>query len=196
MVNETITQGLKPYLIGEKIRALRLKKSMGLVELGRHTGLSAALLSKIERGKLIPTLPTLMRIAMVFSVGLEFFFDNTRNRHLVEVIRKAERKRFPEHPGSDSSAYWFESLDFKASERKLNSFYAEFVLVPADQLKPHKHAGIEVLFVIEGTLSLKIAEDDYELGVGDAIYFDSSMPHYYRRVNEQGECKALVVTAG
>ncbi len=37
MVNETITQGLKPYLIGEKIRALRLKKSMGLVELGKHT---------------------------------------------------------------------------------------------------------------------------------------------------------------
>jgi transcriptional regulator with XRE-family HTH domain len=194
MVNETITQGLKPYLIGEKIRALRLKKSMGLVELGKHTSLSAALLSKIERGKLIPTLPTLLRIAMVFSVGLEFFFDNNRNRHLVEVIRKNERKSFPERPGSDASAYFFESLDFKASERKLNSFYAEFVKVPPEKLKPHQHPGIEVLFVIDGTLSLKIGGDDYELSVGDAIYFDSSMPHYYLRANEQGDCKALVVT--
>jgi transcriptional regulator with XRE-family HTH domain len=194
MVNETITQGLKPYLIGEKIRALRLKKSMGLVELGKHTSLSAALLSKIERGKLIPTLPTLLRIAMVFSVGLEFFFDNNRNRHLVEVIRKSERKSFPERPGSDASAYFFESLDFKASERKLNSFYAEFVKVPPEKLKPHQHSGIEVLFVIDGTLSLKIGGDDYELSVGDAIYFDSSMPHYYLRANEQGDCKALVVT--
>ncbi len=196
MVNETITQGLRPYLIGEKIRALRLKKSMGLVELGKHTSLSAALLSKIERGKLIPTLPTLLRIAMVFSVGLEFFFDNNRNRHLVEVIRKNERKRFPEHPGSDFSSYWFESLDFKASERKLNSFYADFLLIPPDKLKPHQHAGIEVLFVIEGKLNLKIGKDDYELAAGDAIYFDSSMPHYYLRLNEDGECKALVVTAG
>ena len=196
MVNETITQGLKPYLIGEKIRALRLKKSMGLVELGKHTSLSAALLSKIERGKLIPTLPTLLRIAMVFSVGLEFFFGNNRNRHLVEVIRKDERKRFPEHPGSDASSYWFESLDFKASERKLNSFYAEFVLISPEKLKPHQHAGIEVLFVIDGTLLLKIGGEDYELAAGDAIYFDSSMPHYYLRVNQQGECKALVVTAG
>jgi transcriptional regulator with XRE-family HTH domain len=194
MVNETITQGLKPYLIGEKIRALRLKKSMGLVELGKHTSLSAALLSKIERGKLIPTLPTLLRIAMVFSVGLEFFFDNNRNRHLVEVIRKSERKSFPERPGSDASAYFFESLDFKASERKLNSFYAEFVKVPPEKLKPHQHSGIEVLFVIDGTLSLKIGGDDYELSMGDAIYFDSSMPHYYLRANEQGDCKALVVT--
>jgi len=193
MINETITQGLKPYLIGEKIRALRLKKSMGLVELGKHTSLSAALLSKIERGKLIPTLPTLLRIAMVFSVGLEFFFDNNRTRHLVEVIRKSERKSFPERPGSDVSAYFFESLDFKASERKLNSFYAEFVKVPPEKLKPHQHSGIEVLFVIDGTLSLKIGGDDYELSGGDAIYFDSSMPHYYLRANEQGDCKALVV---
>jgi transcriptional regulator with XRE-family HTH domain len=196
MVDETITQALRPYLIGEKIRALRLKKSMGLVELGKHTSLSAALLSKIERGKLIPTLPTLYRIAMVFSVGLEFFFDNNRNRHLVEVIRKSERKRFPEHPGSDYSSYSFESLDFKASERKFNSFYAEFVLVPPDKLKPHQHTGIEMLFVMDGTLNLKIDGEEYELASGDAIYFDSSMSHYYLRLNEQGECKALVVTAG
>jgi transcriptional regulator with XRE-family HTH domain len=196
MVNETITQGLRPYLIGEKIRALRLKKSLGLVELGSHTGLSAALLSKIERGKLIPTLPTLLRIAMVFSVGLEFFFDNNRNRNLVEVIRKGERQRFPELPGSDTSSYWFESLDFKASERKLNSFYAEFVPISSTQLKPHQHAGIEMLFVIEGTLNLKIGGDDYPLSEGDAIYFDSSMPHYYLRLNEAGNCKALVVTTG
>jgi transcriptional regulator with XRE-family HTH domain len=196
MINETITQGIKPYLIGEKIRALRLKKSMGLVELGKHTSLSAALLSKIERGKLIPTLPTLLRIAMVFSVGLEFFFDNNRNRHLVEVIRKTERQRFPERPGSDASSYWFESLDFKASERKINSFYAEFIPTTPDKLKPHQHPGIEMLFVMEGTLSLKIAGTDYELASGDAIYFDSSMPHFYLRVNEAGDCKALVITAG
>ncbi len=43
---------------------------MGLVELGKHTALSAAMLSKLERGKLFPRLPTLLRIAMVFGVGL------------------------------------------------------------------------------------------------------------------------------
>jgi quercetin dioxygenase-like cupin family protein len=196
MVNETITQGLRPYLIGEKIRALRLKKSMGLVELGKHTSLSAALLSKIERGKLIPTLPTLLRIAMVFSVGLDFFFESSRTRNLVEVVRKSERKRFPERPGSDASAYWFECLDFKASERKLNSFYAEFEIVPMEKLKPHQHPGVEVVFVIEGTLTMKIGGEDYELATGDAIYFDSSTPHYYLRVNPQGECRAMVITAG
>ena len=81
--NATISEGLGRYSIGEKLRTLRLRKSLGLVELGQHTGLSAALLSKLERGKLFPTLPTLLRIAMVFGVGLDFFFTDERKRRVV-----------------------------------------------------------------------------------------------------------------
>ncbi len=91
MVSKTIEDNLRPYQIGPKLRALRLKKSMGLVELGKHTGLSPALLSKLERDKLYPTLPTLLRIAMVFSVGLDYFFTDERKRHVVSVVRKEER---------------------------------------------------------------------------------------------------------
>ena len=75
MLSPTLREGLKSYSIGPKVRAIRLKKKMGLVELGRHTSLSPAMLSKIERGRLFPTLPTLLRIALVFSVGLDFFFS-------------------------------------------------------------------------------------------------------------------------
>src|SRR6201993_4835142 len=52
--------------IGERIKKLRLKKSMGLVELGKHTGLSASFFSQLETGRVVPTLPHLARIAMVF----------------------------------------------------------------------------------------------------------------------------------
>ena len=68
---------------------------MGLVELGQHTGLSPALLSKIERGRLFPTLPTLLRIALVFSVGLEFFFAGARDKPLVAMVRKTSACVFP-----------------------------------------------------------------------------------------------------
>ena len=79
MLTATLQAGLDAYTIGPKLRALRLKKKMGLVELGRHTGLSSAMLSKIERGRLFPTLPTLLRIALVFGVGLDFFFVGARD---------------------------------------------------------------------------------------------------------------------
>jgi transcriptional regulator with XRE-family HTH domain len=100
-MNKTLTEGLKPYALGEKLRGLRLKKSMGLVQLGKHSGLSPAMLSKLERGKLFPTLPTLLRIAMVFSVGLDYFFTDERKRYVVAIVRKQDRIRFPERPGGE-----------------------------------------------------------------------------------------------
>src|SRR3954465_1535588 len=172
-VTETIIQGLKPYLIGEKIRTLRLKKSMGLVELGKHTGLSAALLSKIERGKLIPTLPTLMRIAMVFGVGMEFFFTDERKRHVLAIVRKDDRKRFPERPGTPEVSYFFESLDYEVTDRKLSAYVADFQSIPPEKVKSHSHPGVELLHLLTGTLVMKIGLEEFELESGDSIYFDA-----------------------
>jgi transcriptional regulator with XRE-family HTH domain len=125
MLSETLTVGLEHYRIGPKIRALRLKKKLGLVQLGEHTGLSPAMLSKIERGQLFPTLPTLLRIALVFGVGLEHFFLE-EERPAVAVVRKNERLRLPDLSGEAAPAYFFESLDFPATDRRMESFYAEF----------------------------------------------------------------------
>jgi transcriptional regulator with XRE-family HTH domain len=194
MVSQTVVDGLRPYNIGEKIRALRLRKKMGLVELGQHTGLSAALLSKLERGKLFPTLPTLLRIAMVFSVGLEFFFRE-ESRHTVALIRKSERQRFPDKPATNDISYFFESLDFLATEKKINAYYADFQAISPEKARVHYHPGIEFLYVIGGDLGLKIGQEEYLLNSGDSIYFDSSVPHSYRRVGQK-ECSGIVVTVG
>jgi transcriptional regulator with XRE-family HTH domain len=193
MVNETIVNGLKPYRIGEKLRGLRLKKKLGLVELGKHTGLSPALLSKLERGKLFPTLPTLLRIALVFSVGLDYFFSDENKRHVVSVVRKDERLRFPERPNAKDVAYYFESLDFAAAEPELNAFLADFEHVPSESLHLHQHAGVEFLHTITGKLEIVIGGAPYELDAGDSIYFDSSVPHTYRNAQKK-PCSALVVT--
>ena len=195
MVNKTIDDNLRPYQIGPKLRALRLKKSLGLVELGKHTGLSAALLSKLERDKLYPTLPTLLRIALVFSVGLEYFFTDERKRHVVSVVRKDERIKLPERPGTADIAYHFESLDFKSNERRTNAYLAEFEPIAEEKLRSHQHPGSEFLHVMKGKLGLKIGMDDYELDAGDSIYFDPAVPHTYRRLGKQ-PCQAMIVTAG
>lgn len=194
MINKTIVEGLQPYALGEKLRNLRLRKSMGLVELGKHTGLSAAMLSKLERGKLFPTLPTLLRIALVFGVGLEYFFTDERKRHVVAVARKKERLSFPDSPGGGNIAYNFESLDFKATERKLNAFYAEFEAAAPDKIRPHQHAGVELLYVISGKLDLTIGSETFSLDAGDAVYFDSAVRHSYHRASK-APCTGVIVTA-
>jgi transcriptional regulator with XRE-family HTH domain len=194
VLSETLTKGLDRYAIGEKVRALRLRKKIGLVELGGHTGLSAAMLSKVERGKLFPTLPTLLRIALVFSVGLEYFFSDDQKRHVLAIVRRAERKRFPERPDGRDISFYFESLDFAAVERKLNAYYAEFQPLQPGKARPHHHVGVEFLCVLRGKLEIRIGTEDHFLESGDSIYFDSSLPHSYRR-GSQKPCSAIVVTA-
>ena len=190
---ETVAGWLKPYAIGEKLKTLRLRKKLGLVELGRHTGLSAALLSKLERSKLYPTLPTLARIATVFDVGLEHFFTDERKRHVVAVAKKQDRKRFPERPGTSEVSYFFETLDYGATPKKLNAYYAEFQKIAKEKLKPHTHAGAELLYLVSGSLVLAIGGHGYELEADDSIYFDSSVPHTYCK-SGNSPCTALIIT--
>lgn len=191
MASETITAGLNKYGIGNKLRRLRLRKSMGLMELSRHTGLSTALLSKLERDLMYPTLPTLLRIAMVFSVGLEYFF-NPDSAPVLEIVRKKDRLRFPDSPDRKQAAYYFESLDFPVPDRALNSYLAEFEPIETDLNKLHHHPGIEFLYVLSGRLELRTAEDTHELADGDAIYFDCTVPHGYRKLGGK-RTRALVV---
>lgn len=193
MLSDTLQKGLEQYAIGEKLRALRLKKKMGLVELGKHSGLSPALLSKIERGRLVPTLPTLLRVALVFSVGLEHFFTDPARRPALAVVRRSERQRFPERMGDERPAYHFESLDFPAVDRTMNGYYVEFDGVD-EASEPHVHPGAEVLYVIDGQVTVTIGNTAHVLGAGDSMYFDSSVPHQYQRTGRK-VCRAVVVTS-
>jgi len=194
MLSKTLQDGLNDYRIGAKIRALRLKKKIALVDLGQHTGLSPALLSKVERGRLFPTLPTLLRIALVFGVGLEYFFAGARERPLVAVTRKDQRVELPDRPDVREAAYRFASLDYPATERRFNCYHAEFLNVAPEKLRPHEHAGVEFLYVIQGTLNVQIDGGEHVLETGDAMYFDATTPHAYRRSGKT-PCTAVVVTA-
>jgi transcriptional regulator with XRE-family HTH domain len=194
MVSPHLKETLDQYHVGDKLRHLRLRRKMGLVELSRHTGLSPALLSKLEHGKLYPTLPTLSRIALVFSVGLDHFFSDEKGRRTFALGRKKDRLRFPEAPGLEIPAYEFESLDYLATDRKFNAYLAEFRSVPKEKTRLHQHAGVEFIYVLKGKLALKVGTEEEVLEAGDSLYFDSLLPHGYARVGNK-PCSALVVTA-
>lgn len=193
MLSETLVAGLAHYAIGPKIRVLRQKKKLGLVQLGEHTGLSPGMLSKIERGALFPTLPTLLRISLVFGVGLEYFFVERRERPAIAVVRKRDRVSLPDRPDQTTPSYLFESLDFPVTDRKIEAFFAEFP-PQAKPSEPHRHDGAELIYVIKGRLVVNVDGDDIALETGDAMYFDSSAPHAYHQEG-RSSCSAIVVIA-
>jgi transcriptional regulator with XRE-family HTH domain len=192
LLSNTLADGLQRYAIGPRIKALRLRKKLGLVQLAAHSGLSSAMLSKIERGQMFPTLPTLLRIAMVFGVGLDHFFSAEKEKPLVAVVRKEQRLKLPAPPEGKPPAYLFESLDYPVANRSMEAFYAEFPFeaLPSD---PHQHGSAEFIYVLSGALWVNVGEEESKLNAGDAIYFDSRVPHSYRR-DGTGLCTALVVT--
>jgi transcriptional regulator with XRE-family HTH domain len=178
--------------IGERIKKLRLKKSMGLVELGRHTGLSASFLSQLETGRVVPTLRNLARIAMVFSKDLSHFFEPEPHT-LFRVHKKHERVRLPQ-TGVDDPTYYFESLGYMVPDRHLDPYYAEFIpLKAATDVRPHVHPGYEFLYMLEGELDIRHGDKIHTVQAGDGVYFDASTPHSYRCAGKTSAV-ALIVT--
>ena len=194
--SETIRRVLGAYDIGHKLRQLRLRKKIALVDLGKHTGLSASMLSQLENGKLIPTLPTLARIAMVFEVGLEFFFGDKRPARIFSVVRAQDRVRFPELSDDPVPGYYFEVLTYNAMDKNLSAYLADFPKMPDEESSSgeHLHEGTEFVHVLEGTLTIHYGSEVYILETGDSVYFDSSEAHSYRGTSDQA-AKAIVVTS-
>ncbi len=178
--------------LGERIKYLRQRKQMGLVELGKHTGLSASFLSQLETGRVVPTLRNLARLAMVFSKDLSYFFEPDRPE-LFRILRAADRQRLPQ-TGAEDPGYFFESLGQVPADQTIAPYVAEFL--PGNDRRPsrpHRHAGMEFLLVLTGTLRLEHEGTAEILEQGDAVYFDAATVHSYDRVGEES-CTALILT--
>jgi transcriptional regulator with XRE-family HTH domain len=189
---ESAEQFIAEKHIGERIKRLRLKKSMGLVELGRHTGLSASFLSQLETGRVVPTLRNLARIAMVFSKDLPYFFE-PEPQSLFRVHRRKERLRLPQ-TGVEDPTYFFESLGYQVPDRLMDPYFAEFVpLKKGQDVRPHVHAGFEFLYVLQGELEIRHGDQLSQMEAGDAVYFDASTSHAYLCASKT-PAVALIVT--
>ncbi len=178
--------------IGDRIKYLRQRKGMGLVELGRHTGLSASFLSQLETGRVVPTLRNLARIAMVFSRDMSYFFE-PEPPDLFRVVRAEDRTRHPQ-TGAAVPGYFFENLGGPANGTPVMPYIAEFL--PADgkrEQRSHQHAGAEFLYVLSGCLQIMHGERTETFEAGDAVYFHSTTTHSYHRLGDEA-CEALILT--
>jgi transcriptional regulator with XRE-family HTH domain len=192
--DDVVRRLLSNYEIGQKLRQLRLRKKIALVDLGKHTGLSASMLSQLENGKLVPTLPTLARIAMVFDVGLEHFFTDRKAKRVFSIVRTEERIRFSEQADSPIPGYFFEVLAFGATDKSMSAYLADFPKREEKIARHHWHDGSEFVHVLAGSLAINYQSEDYILNAGDSVYFDASEPHSYTGRTDE-DARALVVTS-
>ena len=187
-----VEQQIDEKLIGERIRGMRLRRSMGLVDLGKLTGLSASFLSQLETGRVVPTLRNLARIAMVFSKDLSYFFEPERPE-LFRILRAEERQRLPQ-TGAEEPGYYFESLGQVPADQTVTPYVAEFLPLGEHRApRSHCHSGNEFLFVLSGCMKLEHEAQVDTLAEGDAVFFNAEAVHSYEQMGVK-PCQALILT--
>jgi transcriptional regulator with XRE-family HTH domain len=192
LADEQIEDLIKAKGIGQKIRKLRLKRSMGLVELGQKTGMSASFLSQLETGRVVPTLRNLSRVAMVFAKELGYFFEE-KTPNPLRISRRAERVRLP--IGEKSAPHLIsESMSALIPDRSLVPCIADFLPnSTTSRFEPHIFRGEEFVYVVEGSISLFADDHRHVLEAGDIAWIDGSTRRSYR-CSDSKPARALIIT--
>ena len=181
---------LEPYSIGMKLRTLRTQKHLTLARLAVETGLSTALLSKLETDRMIPTLPTLSNICRVYGVGLSYFFAEPA-KHMLAITRKAHLTE----NGRGSEGVKHIPLHAVTSATKLVARMVEYPSGVTGLMSEAGHPICSVIYVLEGRLHLDGGGMHEVLEAGDCVYIDSEMAIAWS-AGGSSRCRALVVTPG
>jgi len=178
---------LEPYCIGLKLRSLRTQKRLTLSRLAAETGLSTALLSKLETDRMIPTLPTLATICRVYGVGLSYFFGEP-SRHVLAITRKAHLQGTNRGPESVKVT----PLNVAGSGSHISAQMIEFPPGGASIAVDATHESNGLVYVLEGKLRLEAGGMHEILEAGDCACMESEMPLAWSSADKH-RCRVLAV---
>ena len=193
-----ISRGMQtPANPGEALKALRLQRGWTLAEVGRRTGLTVSVLSKVENGRLALTFEKLVRLSQGLQVDIAQLFGSAPT---VEGPSHGGLRRSVTRSGDGKSIDLERGRYLYVAAELINKRMVPIVgevrtksLDDYDELL--RHSGEEYVFVIEGTLELHTeAYTPVRLERGDSVYFDSSMGHAYVAVGDE-PCRILSVCA-
>lgn len=179
MADKPVTSGLS---IGEKLKVLRTNRETSIEELAQRVDLTPVVISQIERNVTTPPVGTLVKLAHALEENVSYFFDETPSEVKVEVVRANERKRIHRSLSHRQSAlsYAYESLAYRKSDKKMQPFLVEFDIGIEEDLPAIEHEGEEFIFILEGEVEAKIGDKLILLKQGDALYFESEVPHAFK----------------
>ncbi|WP_127143675.1 helix-turn-helix domain-containing protein [Pelagibacterium montanilacus] len=163
--------------VGPLIRARRHARAMTLKALGESAGVSVGYLSQVERDQASPSLSTLTAIAGALEVGVDYFIAAPRAQDA--LTRKGARMRF----SVDRSLISYEQLHAEFPGGVLSSFLIE--IAPGYRSETATHEGEELVYVLEGTLTLFTDGQAVDVGPGDSLHFRGNRAHCWANRGDQ-----------
>lgn len=167
---------------GLRIRHARRIKKMRLRDVADAVGCSESMMSKIECGKVMPSLKMLHRVALALDTSIAALFNTDEDQDLV-VYKSGERQTVTIKDGKSDGGIRLERLVPYAADRTLEGNI--HVISPgASNGGTIRHHGEEVGYVISGEINLNVADKRYVLTTGDSFFFCSDLEHSYHNASE------------
>jgi transcriptional regulator with XRE-family HTH domain len=161
--------------IGRKVRALRQGVDVTLSDLARSAGLSVGMLSKIENGQTSPSLTTLQALAAALNVPISMFFQDFEDRRDCSYVPAGQGVRIDRRGTRAGHVYELLGHSLR-SATKIEPF-----LITIDEggaaHDTFQHPGHEFIYMLSGRVTYRHGDRHYELGPGDALFFDALAPH-------------------
>jgi transcriptional regulator with XRE-family HTH domain len=186
---------ISPATIGARVKALRESASLSLRDLAARSGVSAPMLSQVERGETSPTLTVAARIAAGLDLRLSQLLRLDEGG-AVTVARASERRR----GGNARRGHRFEVLT--AAQPGQRAELSRHTLAPggatgaADDPPMHEPGSRETALVERGTVELYCDGQRHELHAGDCVTFDADLPHHFENPGEEEAAFLAVLSAG
>jgi XRE family transcriptional regulator, regulator of sulfur utilization len=186
---------LDPAVIGARVKALRESSGLSLRDLTERSGVSAPMLSQVERGETSPTLTVAARIAAGLELRLSQLLRLDESG-AVTIVRAAERQR----GGNKRRGHNFEVLT--SCQPGQRAELSRHTLAPGgatgavDDPPMHEPGSRETALVERGTIQLICDGASYELKEGDCVTFDADLPHHFENSTTADAAFLAVVSAG
>ena len=180
-----------PYHFGEKLRSVREKKHLTLRMVAQSAGVSESLVSQIERNRVSPAIDTLLSLANVLDINLEYLFEEYTRTRPVQIIRSGERRTMNE----DEVIY--EEVSQPSEKDGQNSIESYYITIPVGS-RTHRgnygHLGKEMGLILEGQAKLHYQNKEYILKEGDSVTYSAGAPHTLENYGDK-PLKALWVVS-
>jgi transcriptional regulator with XRE-family HTH domain len=188
----TPAPGAGPH-VGDRIRALRDAMGFSLRDLAERSGVSAPMLSQVERGETSPTLAVATKIAAGLELTLSQLLRLDEGEHVM-VSRAGKRRRY--RRGGHSFEELTPPLPGQRADVSLHTLKPGAATGGSDDPPMHEPGSRETAVVLTGTLALVVDGSRHELRSGDGVTFDADLPHHFENEGEEPTRFLAVIAAG
>jgi len=186
---------ISPEVLGARVRALREAMDLSLRDLAERSGVSAPMLSQVERGETSPTLQVASRIAAGLDLRLSQLLRLDEDG-AVTVVRKAERRKGSSRVKGHSYEVLSPPLPGQRAELSRHKLAPGAATGGPDDPPVHEPGSRETALVESGQVVLACDGRRFELGAGDCVTFDADLPHHFENPGTQDAVLLAVVSAG